>query len=167
MAQKRSRPAISVHHYPTPSRGPATPGVSSLSWTSSPTTSEPWPRSYTAAQFEQMRLFDVVDRIVELFLNGLLPIGFDSAGRALDQYLRSRPDRLTSAERRTLYARVLGLPGGDVADGVSPNSDFDDLFLRFGVNVAEFDRSDQSRCSRVAVLRWSKPRKPFATPDEI
>ena len=95
---------------------------------------------FAATEFEQMRLFDVVDRIVELFLNGLLPIGYDSAGRALDQYLRSRDDRLTSAERRALYTRVLGLAGGDVAAGVQANSEFDDLFLRFVTSVAEFDR---------------------------
>jgi hypothetical protein len=95
---------------------------------------------YAAFQFEQMRLFDVVERIAELFLNGRLPIGFDSAGRALDQYFRSRNDRLTLTERRALYTRVWGVPGGDVADGVCPNSEFDELFLRFVASVAEFNR---------------------------
>jgi hypothetical protein len=95
---------------------------------------------YAAAQFEQMRLFDVVDRIVESFLNGLLPTGNDSTGRALYKYYRSRSERMTTAERRALFSRVIGLPGGEGGNDVRPNSEFSDLWLRFVASVAEYSR---------------------------
>jgi hypothetical protein len=91
---------------------------------------------YFAAQLEQMRLFDTVDRIVEQFMNGLLPIGAGPAGKALDRYYWSGRDRMTAADRRKLYTRILGEPGGDA----QPNSEFVDLWMRFVGAVAEFSR---------------------------
>ncbi|MFL6331785.1 MAG: hypothetical protein ACJ754_00415 [Pyrinomonadaceae bacterium] len=49
---------------------------------------------YAGHQLEEMRLFGVVDRITELFYNGLLPIGFDAGGRAIDSYYWDREDRM-------------------------------------------------------------------------
>ena len=45
------------------------------------------------------------------------------------------------------YSRVLGAPGGDISQEVSPNSEFDALWLRFLASLYEFDRS--SRLSEI------------------
>src|SRR5712692_1027422 len=95
---------------------------------------------YFAALLEQMRLLDAADRVVEQFVQGLLPIGAGSAGRALDRQYWSRRDRTTAVERRNLYSRILGVRGGDAGKDVQPNRQFDDLWLRFVSAVAEFGR---------------------------
>jgi hypothetical protein len=95
---------------------------------------------YAARQYEQMRLFDVVDRITELFMNGLLPIGLDSGGHALDRYYWDSEDRLTPAARYSHYSRVLGTAGGNVSREVQPNGEFNNLWLRFLSSLAEYDR---------------------------
>lgn len=98
---------------------------------------------YAAYQLEQARVFDVVDRIMEIFMNGLLPVGFDAAGRALDDLYFSSEDRYDKSQRFMQYSRVLGAPGGDVSSEVAPNGEFERLFLRFLASVSEFER--QSR----------------------
>lgn len=82
-----------------------------------------------AAAFDELKLFDVVDRLVELFQDGQLPIGNGRAGKQLRQYWREAPDRPSAAERRSLYARTLGMPAGE--PGVAVNRAFPDLWLRF------------------------------------
>jgi|GEM_PF-3152615 len=89
---------------------------------------------------EKIRVLDVVDRITELFFNGMLPIGYDTAGRTLHDYYWSREDRLRPNERMSVYSRVLGAPGGEISKEVQPNRDFDPLFNRFIASIAEYDR---------------------------
>jgi phage tail sheath protein FI len=91
---------------------------------------------YVAAMLEELALFRVVDRLVELFTRGQLPLGASDAGRLLSQYFRSVANRLSEAQRRGLYARVFGIPGSD--DGPTPNRDFDTLWIRFVSAVASF-----------------------------
>jgi hypothetical protein len=95
---------------------------------------------YAAHQYEQMRMFDVVDRITELFMNGMLPIGLDTGGHALDRYHWDNEDRLTTAARHSQYARVLGVAGGEVSREVQPNTEFHNLWMRFLSSLAEYDR---------------------------
>jgi hypothetical protein len=95
---------------------------------------------YAAYQLEQVKLFAVVDRITEVFLNGMLPVGFDNGGRALDAYYWEGEDRLTEAARRMTYSRVLGVPGGQVSNEVQPNRAFEDLWMRFLASLSEYDR---------------------------
>ncbi len=95
---------------------------------------------YFAAQLEQMRLFATADRIVELFMHGLLPLGSGSGGRALDNYYWTRFNRLTPSDRRGLYSRILGIPGGDAGTEAQPNTEFSELWIRFVASVAEFSR---------------------------
>jgi hypothetical protein len=96
---------------------------------------------YAAWNLEEMKLFQVLDRVVEVFMNGQLPVGFDNGGRALSEYYFDDDDkRLTEAARRMTYSRVLGVPGGEVSREAPPNRAFQDLFLRFLANVAEFER---------------------------
>ena len=89
---------------------------------------------------EKIRIIDVVDRITEVFNNGALSVGFDSAGRALHDYYWSREDRLRPIERMSVYSRVLGVAGGDVSKEVQPNREFEPLLNRFIASVAEYDR---------------------------
>lgn len=84
---------------------------------------------YFAAMLEEARVFDVVDRLVAMFSQGLLPIGPGRAGAILYRYWKSSCERLTAAERGTVYARAFGLRGGNA--GLIPNCQFNDLWLRF------------------------------------
>lgn len=93
---------------------------------------------YFAFQLEQMRAFQVVERVVELFEQGLLPIGKGAAADALRRY-RAVGDRLTAADRTQLYAHVLGAREGQAA-GVEPNCEFKALWLRFIASVSMLAR---------------------------
>ena len=93
---------------------------------------------YVAAMFDQMKAFQVLDRLVELFQSGVLPVGGGSTGSDLYKYWKDTPLRISAAERRSLYSRVLGLPGGD--PDANPNREFNDLWIRFISSVAAFAR---------------------------
>lgn len=95
---------------------------------------------YSAHQLEQLQLFAVVERITEQFLLGILPVGRDEAGQALYEYYKGALDRVTAAERATLYARLFGAPADELPAQVKPNTAFPDLWLRFLSNLAEYDR---------------------------
>ena len=94
---------------------------------------------YFAYQLEEMRLFQVVERIVELFQQGQLPIGRGSAGQRLEQMWRSHRPQPESV-RRNAYWRMFGLaPGGDAEAGES-NSEFVSLWMRFISAVSAYAR---------------------------
>jgi hypothetical protein len=111
---------------------------------------------YAAVNLEEMRMFHVVDRVTEIFNNGQLPVGFDAGGRALDTYYFDREDRLNEAERRMIYSRVLGTPGGMISKEVQPNTQFDGLWIRFLSSLAEFDR--QQRVDEIIATRTVRPQ---------
>ena len=93
--------------------------------------------TYFAWQLEQLRLFDVVDRLVELAQSGMLPLGPSSrVARPIDW-----STRFTLDERQSIYTRVFGVPGGDTGD-MQPNTDFPGLWLRFISAVAAFESPD-------------------------
>ncbi|WP_460764043.1 hypothetical protein [Lysobacter fragariae] len=94
---------------------------------------------YFAYMLEEMRLPQVVERIVELFRAGLLPLGRGSAGDYLYNYYKKSADRITEGERRDLYMRLFGAPGGNPS-GNEPNRDFNELWLRFVSAVSSFAR---------------------------
>jgi len=96
---------------------------------------------------DKLRVIDVVDRVTEVFFNGMLPIGFETAGRALHDYYWSREDRLTPQERMSIYSRVLGVAGGDISKEVQPNREYDPGTNRFMASIAEYDR--QRRASTI------------------
>ena len=94
---------------------------------------------YFAYQLEEMRLFQVVERIVELFQQGQLPLGRGGAGEMLEQYWRSQRPHPESA-RRNAYWRMFGVaPGGDARVG-EPNSAFVSLWMRFISAVSAYAR---------------------------
>ena len=96
---------------------------------------------YSAYLLEEARVFQVVDRIAELFVQGLLPLGRGAAADALRRYWLNG-NRISERERRELYARVLGSPGG--AAGVRPNREFVALWLRFVDSVLAYARTNRA-----------------------
>jgi hypothetical protein len=94
---------------------------------------------YFAYMLEEMRLPQVVERIVELFRGGLLPLGRGKAGDYLFNYYKKSGERITEGERRDLYMRVFGAPGGDPGNN-QPNREFNELWLRFISAVSSFAR---------------------------
>src|SRR5262245_1552198 len=95
---------------------------------------------YAAAMLEELRLFDVMNRLVSLYQSGRLPIRRGPAGERLYQYWKQQPPRLSQAERRSVYSRVVGVGGGD-ADATA-NREFADLWLRFIASVSALARLD-------------------------
>lgn len=96
---------------------------------------------YFSYMLEETRIFQVVERIVELFRQGLLPLGRGFVGDYLFNYYKKAAERITESERRDLYLRAFGAPGGS-AVGVEPNRDFNELWLRFVSAVSSFARQN-------------------------
>lgn len=92
---------------------------------------------YSVWLLEQAGVFRVLDRVIELFNQGELPLGRGSAGRALYRIWRAG-DRMSAQERVELYAQVLGVTGRET--GAAPNREFLSLWLRFLVAVSTFAR---------------------------
>jgi hypothetical protein len=93
---------------------------------------------YYAHLLEQMRAFQVVEHLVELYQQGILPLGTGAAANHLRRYAQAG-DRLTEHERADLYARTLGVPGTPStasAGEAQPNREFCALWLRFVSSVA-------------------------------
>jgi hypothetical protein len=95
---------------------------------------------HAAAMLEELRLFDVMDRLVSLYQSGRLPVRRGPAGERLYQYWKRQPLRLSQAARQSLYSRVLGVGGGDADATV--NREFGDLWLRFIASVSTLARLD-------------------------
>jgi hypothetical protein len=96
-----------------------------------------------AYNLEQLRLFDAVDRIIETWWNGQLPVGSDKGSKALDDFYWSSEFRLSPTARHMQYGRVLGITGGEVSTEVQPNTQFNDLWMRLIASLAEYDRQQR------------------------
>src|SRR5262249_23065524 len=90
------------------------------------------------AMFEELKVFQVVDKLVELSQTGMLPVSRGEAGEVLYKYWKDTPTRMSEAERRNFYALTIGVPGGD-ANG-SANREFNDLWIRFVSSVSSLVR---------------------------
>ena len=104
-----------------------------------------------ASAFEELKAFQVVDKLVEMSQRGEIPLIRGPAGTQLYSYWREAPNRMSEVERQNFYAMTLGLPTGQ--PGVSVNSDFQDLWLRFVSSVSSLVR--ESRVDRL--IRSSLP----------
>jgi hypothetical protein len=82
-----------------------------------------------ASMFDELKAFQVVDRLIEMSQRGELPLVKGKAGTQLYNYWRQAPNRMSETERQTFYAITLGLPTGP--PGVTVNKDFPDLWIRF------------------------------------
>jgi hypothetical protein len=94
---------------------------------------------YFSYQLEEARMPQVVERIVELFRAGLLPLSYGKTGDYLYGYYKKASERITEGERRDLYMRAFGAPGGDPSIN-QPNREFNDLWWRFVSSVSSFGR---------------------------
>ena len=94
-----------------------------------------------SAMFDELKVFQVVDRIVEQFQHGMLPIGSGPAGRLLYKYWREAPNRMSEQERKNFASITLGVPGGE--PGGMINREFNDLWLRFVSSVSNFVRQNE------------------------
>lgn len=94
-----------------------------------------------ASAFEELRAFQVVDRLVEMSQRGELPLIRGPAGTQLYSYWREAPNRMREDERQSFYAMTLGLPTGQ--PGVSVNIEFQDLWLRFVSSVSSLVRESR------------------------
>jgi hypothetical protein len=94
---------------------------------------------YFAAMLEEVKLFQVTDKLVEQFHQGVLPLGKGKAGDLLFKYWKRSNDRFSEVERRNLYARAFGFPGGEPSAG-TPNREFNNLWLRFVSAVSSYNR---------------------------
>lgn len=93
---------------------------------------------YFARQLEDMRAFQVVDRLAQLFQQGLLPLGRGTGAKLLQDYAKSRT-RLSAQERSELYFRALGARPGS-ARFAGPNCEFHTFWLRLMTSVAMLNR---------------------------
>jgi len=98
---------------------------------------------YAISQLHEMKSFYTVDRLTEDFLNGTVATKFDAGGKLLDDWFWKRRDRMTEAERMSVFSRMLGTPGGEVPKDVQANTGFNDYLIGFLAAVAEFDRQQR------------------------
>lgn len=103
---------------------------------------------YFSAMLEDMRFHATMEKCVEHFSVGMLPISNVRVGDRIYQWIKSAPERLSEIERRGVYGRVLGLAQGSVTD-VVPNRPFLDLFRRFASNVSLLARDQATTNTRV------------------
>jgi hypothetical protein len=94
-----------------------------------------------SAMFDELKVFQVVDKLVELFQQGMLPIGSGNAGELLYKYWKDAPNRMSEGERKNFYAMTMGIPGGSATGMV--NRDFNDLWLRFVSSVSAYVRQSE------------------------
>ena len=95
---------------------------------------------YAAYQLDVLGIIKVIDRNVEIFMNGQLPVSNDLAGNALNAYYWDTVNRMSESARWMQYSRVFGAKGGEVSKEVQPNTAFDDLMLHFLSSLAEYNR---------------------------
>lgn len=89
-------------------------------------------------ELESAGVLDVVEKMLELFTNGLLPVRDDSGGRALNRYYWRTEERLDAARRADQYSRVLG-HGDTGRTDWQPNSQFEPLLMRFVAALVRYD----------------------------
>ncbi|MGQ0564365.1 MAG: hypothetical protein ACT4OK_04760 [Gemmobacter sp.] len=84
-------------------------------------------------------------RLLDLFVAGLLPIpASDASARELDTLYWDQDDLLDEGSRRSVYARVLGAPGGAIAFDIQPNTEFNTLLMRVVSAVSEYEREQSA-----------------------
>ena len=91
---------------------------------------------YFAYALEEMRAFQVVERLAQLFSQGLLPIRSVETRKVL-LAIGFQNERMTEQDRRSLYARALGTAKGEAGE-VQPNREFVSQWLRFLVAVVAY-----------------------------
>jgi hypothetical protein len=83
---------------------------------------------YSAAMFEELKMFQVVDKLVALFRAGMLPLGRGEGADRLRQFGDHAAWWLPESERRAVYQRALGIGR---QDGIDSNREFNNLWRQF------------------------------------
>lgn len=96
---------------------------------------------YHTAMAEEMQLFRAAEIVLEHWHLGKIVVTRGTAGDRFYNYWRKSSDRFSEIERRSLYARAFGLPGGP-AEGQA-NGEFKRLWVRFLSAVSSFARQSQ------------------------
>lgn len=94
-----------------------------------------------ASAFEELKAFQVVDKLIEMSQRADIPLMRGHAGTQLYNYWREAPNRMSEVERQNFYAMTLGLPTGQ--PGVAVNVEFQDLWLRFVSSVSTLVRESR------------------------
>jgi hypothetical protein len=94
-----------------------------------------------ASMFDELKAFQVVERLIEMSQRGELTLTKGKAGTRLYKYWREAPNRMSELERQTFYAMTLGIPTGQ--PGVAVNRDFQDLWIRFVSSVTALVRENR------------------------
>ena len=94
---------------------------------------------YFSSMLEGANFFDTGDKLEELFLNQMLPLGRGPGGEKIYRRWKRSTQRISKGERLSLYARAFGFPGGDPMMQTQ-NREFSDLWLRFVSAVSEYTR---------------------------
>ena len=94
-----------------------------------------------ASAFEELKAFQVVDKLIEMSQRADIPLMRGPAGTQLYNYWREAPNRMSEVERQNFYAMTLGLPTGQ--PGVAVNVEFQDLWLRFVSSVSTLVRESR------------------------
>lgn len=94
-----------------------------------------------ASAFEELKAFQVVDKLIDMSQRGEIPLMRGPAGTQLWTYWRDAPNRMSDIERQNFYAMTLGLPTGQ--PGIAVNTDFQDLWLRFVSSVSTLVRESR------------------------
>lgn len=93
-----------------------------------------------AAMFEELKVFQVLDKLVEFSQNGTLITGRGTAGEMLYHYWKDTPNRMSEAERHNIYATTLGIPGGEGP----PNREFNEVWIRCISSVSSLVRQQSA-----------------------
>lgn len=104
-----------------------------------------------ASMFEELKAFQVVDKLIEMSQRGQISLPRGKAGTQLYDYWRQAPNRMSEVERQTFYAMTLGMPTGQ--PGAQVNAEFQDLWLRFVSSVSSLVRENRVD----ALIRSSLP----------
>ena len=94
-----------------------------------------------ASMFEELKAFQVVDKLIEMSQRGHISLPRGKAGTQLYEYWRQAPNRMSEVERQTFYAMTLGMPTGQ--PGAQVNTEFQDLWLRFVSSVSSLVRENR------------------------
>ena len=106
---------------------------------------------YFASQLEELRAFESGLRLVELFEQGLLPLGRRSRSRRLLRSMATTDPPLSMQQRRSIYTSALD-PTSSGQRSAGGHRDFHFDWLRFVASVALPEaRHDSTRVVRAAI----------------
>ena len=93
---------------------------------------------YYLYQHERLGVFQVVEKLKELFRAGAVRLSSGEGALRLYRYDRRGVLRYTTHDRRGAYLRAFGYGPGPLPPGGRANTDFDSLFFTFARHVSKY-----------------------------